>query len=98
MRTKDLAKDVLKAHWDRKLPVDVFAIAKKLMVEIIEDLALEREGMSGSFSQQGKRPIIRLNPTEADVRKRFTAAHELGHFVLHHGSNFRDPKKNFSII
>lgn len=67
-------------------PVDVNAIAKDLGLEIFEsDLG---QGISGALvrdptyeTQSGF--VIFVNSEEAYVRQRFTAAHEIGHFVLH---------------
>lgn len=52
------------------------------------------------YREEGKPPIIGVNDANADVRKRFTVAHEVAHLVLHPGQplildrqvrvNFRD--------
>jgi len=36
------------------------------------------------FARHGDRAIIGINGSQAPVRQRFSIAHELGHFVLHH--------------
>jgi len=87
------AKKVLDAHWDRKLPVDVFRLALAAGAQVQPDELMQE---SGQFSFHEGTPIIRYNPTEADVRQRFTIAHELGHFLLNHGKSFRDTPTQFS--
>ena len=69
----------------RGVPVDVFAIAKEKNINVVPADGLPDE-ISGFFKRYGKsdgRPVIVLNNSHSDTRKRFTLAHELGHFVLH---------------
>lgn len=67
-------------------PVDVAKVAATLGLAIYQhDLA---EGISGALlrSTEYKTPsgfVIFVRDSEAYVRQRFTAAHEIGHFVLH---------------
>jgi Zn-dependent peptidase ImmA (M78 family) len=67
-------------------PVDVAAIADSLGLGLYES-ALGK-GISGALVREPsyKTPsgfVIFVNQDEAYVRQRFTAAHEIGHFVLH---------------
>lgn len=65
----------------QRTPVDVKKIARHLGLEIREhDLG---ENISGVLFIDKGRGIIGLSPNENIVRKRFTIAHELGHYVLH---------------
>ena len=64
------------------VPVDVEFIAKKLGVEIVsEDLGPD---VSGLLVTRGRTSTIGVHERHAPVRRRFTIAHELGHFVLRH--------------
>ena len=94
--------DVLKRHWDYKLPVKPKRIARSLGLDVrrfpmsdIDDRHPDH-GLSGKFEMEGKVPVCYYNPDEPKVRQRFTIAHEIGHFVLGHGNSFRDPVSNFS--
>ncbi len=72
---------LLKTLPEMKLPIDVNAIAKSLGINVIEyDLG---EGVSGLLAIQEGVGTIGINRTEAQVRVRYTIAHEIGHFDLH---------------
>lgn len=67
------------------VPVNVFAIAREKNINVVPEPGLPDE-ISGFFKRYGKRdgrPVIVLNDAHSDTRKRFTLAHELGHYVLH---------------
>ncbi|MDQ0284455.1 ImmA/IrrE family metallo-endopeptidase [Rhodococcoides fascians] len=77
-------------HWntdDNKIPfpVDPFALAERL--EISVQLAELDHSVSGFIVREndGGPVEIYLNAGEADVRQRFTLAHELGHYVQRNG-------------
>jgi Zn-dependent peptidase ImmA (M78 family) len=64
--------------------INVEKIAKHLNVDVkAEDLDSD---ISGLFVIKNNKPYIRYNSTECENRKRFTIAHELGHFILHSDS------------
>ena len=94
MKIGDMAAQVLKRYWNKELPVDPTAIARALKAQVVEDNLLG--DISGQFSLDDDGAVIRFNPREPRVRQRFTIAHEIGHYVLAHGDNFRDPLRNFS--
>jgi Zn-dependent peptidase ImmA (M78 family) len=89
----------LREHWDGKLPVDPGVIAKRL------GLRLEAVGspfdpvaFSGYFKRSpndGLGPLIQYNREDSLVRRRFTVAHEIGHFVLDHSDAPRDDPDMF---
>ena len=75
------ASTIIKELGDNTSPVKVDRIAAKLDVKIIEhDLGSNVSGVL--YIDRGK-GIIGYNPEESEVRKRFTLAHELGHYILH---------------
>ncbi len=70
-----------------KLPIDVEKIVKQLGVEIIEDDL--GSNVSGVLFIKNGKGTIGYNPDENInlERRRFTIAHELGHYVLHRFDN-----------
>jgi len=72
--------DVFKWHMS-SAPVDVFELARDLDI-IIKEEKLGSE-ISGSIESIGDRFKITVNQADSNNRKRFTVAHELGHFMLH---------------
>jgi Zn-dependent peptidase ImmA (M78 family) len=64
---------------------DTLALAlRKFGIELIEDRARELDAMF-VYIPKGK-PVIAVNSSRPLRRKRFSIAHELGHFVLGHNS------------
>ena len=61
--------------------IDILKIANHLNVDV--QSAILDNSISGLFVIKDSKPYIRYNVTESERRKRFTIAHELGHFVLH---------------
>lgn len=95
------AKAFMHEHWDRRVPVDVGALAQRAGAQVEGVIAIAgAEGASGSYEAGGDVPTIRYVTTEPPVRQRFTVAHELGHHVLGHANGgetvFRDSPSNFS--
>lgn len=89
------AREVLDKFWDLELPVNVDHIAKalKARVEYVQGV-----DYSGWFDYENGQPIIRINRNEPEVRRRFTLAHELGHFQIgHEGGIPRDRPDSFSL-
>jgi Zn-dependent peptidase ImmA (M78 family) len=76
------------------LPIDVEAVAEYLSIRVLyEDFDDETSGLL--VVKNGKR-AIGVNRRHHPNRQRFTIAHEIGHFVLHH-DNFEDPKNEIHI-
>ncbi len=71
-------------YWDGFVPVDIRKIAESVGLTI-QDSSPERK--SGYLNAENK--TIFVSPSESPIRQRFTVAHELGHFVLGHGSSDR---------
>lgn len=92
------ALDLLVRHGIQELPVPVFELIRQLGARVV----YERMGneVSGMTYRRGPNIVIGLNSAHSDRRRRFTAAHEIGHVVLHPGRpltidsnirvNFRD--------
>ncbi|MDO5531700.1 ImmA/IrrE family metallo-endopeptidase [Sutterella sp.] len=79
------ANDILEKFWDKNVPVDVYAIARELGLSVVEANTPTHSGYFSSDEQ-----TIYINENESPVRKRFTIAHELGHFILGHGDSDRN--------
>ncbi len=64
-----------------KAPINLKLLAKKLKITIKEQ---DLDGdISGFLLKDKGKATVGLNMYHADVRKRFTLAHEIGHFKLH---------------
>ncbi len=75
------AQSLLDKVWvDKGFPVDPADIASSLGVVVYE--ANAPGSISGALiKEEGKDPIIVLSKTDSRNRKRFTCAHELGHYA-----------------
>ena len=62
------------------MPVDPAQIARRLGIEVYET-ALESETFAVLVKDPGRDPVIALNQADSSNRKRFSCAHEIGHFV-----------------
>ncbi len=68
-----------------KAPIPIFDIVKAMDLQVLEfNLG---EETSGALVIENGKGSIGYNPKDAYVRRRFTVAHELGHYVLHGNSN-----------
>jgi Zn-dependent peptidase ImmA (M78 family) len=91
------ATEILSELKIKSVPIQVEKIAKKLGLDVVQrDLG---SNVSGVLYVQNGKGTIGYNPNESEVRKRFTIAHEIGHFVLHKINNdmFID-KKEFKLF
>jgi Zn-dependent peptidase ImmA (M78 family)/transcriptional regulator with XRE-family HTH domain len=93
------AARAMRAHWNLgSEPIQhlVYELEQHGILTVlfsIEDPSLDVKGKIDAFSTSAlPRPVIVLTPDRADdvMRHRFTAAHELGHLVLHHGRQGTD--------
>lgn len=78
----ETAERVRKATGQKKPPVDVEQIARALGVCVYRWPF--PEALSALILRHGEHAIIGVNTHQASARQRFSIAHELGHFVLHH--------------
>ena len=79
------AKRVLSEANTKRLPVDVHALAKRHAVIWEKEMDDGISGMLIPLAQpvRGKYWAIVVNESHAEVRQRFTIAHEFGHLLLH---------------
>ncbi len=76
------AQDLLDELNYKTPPFDPFQIAKDLGIDVDPYVTSESLNRSGSISMDDSgKVVIWVNPFDARVRKRFTAAHELGHYI-----------------
>lgn len=75
------ASDLLERAWvGKSFPVDPVVIAKRLGLDVI--VARLPDRLAGALIKEAdKDPVILLSETDSKNRKRFTCAHELGHYV-----------------
>lgn len=86
------AQAVLDMFHVRRPPIDVAEVAKKLGFEVLDyDFP---ETTSAILVIEGDIRAIGVNKAFAEARRRFSIAHELGHFLLGHG-DFADSEKTF---
>lgn len=74
------ASELLDECWDGVLPIDPVRMAKSLGVEVL-DVYLQEQVSGALVKKPGQDPSILLNAKDSKNRKRFTCAHELGHYV-----------------
>ncbi len=78
---KSAASGILRDVWkDRGYPVDPVWIARHLGLNVIE-AGLQPEVSGALVKKPDEDPVIVLNANDSLTRKRFTCAHELGHYV-----------------
>jgi Zn-dependent peptidase ImmA (M78 family) len=74
------AARLLQATWGDAVPVDPVAIARTAGLRVLE-APLDENTLGALVKQPGQDPTILLNEADSKNRRRFTCAHELGHFV-----------------
>lgn len=75
------AERVLRSAWRRgAYPVDPVRIAHALGINVV-DAYLDPDVAGALVKESGRDPVILVNGSDSGNRKRFTIAHELGHFV-----------------
>lgn len=78
------AEQVLQRYWNlgttTTVPVDPIFIARQMGIQVLETRL--KAGVSGMLvKQRGSAPTIYLDETDSRARRRFTCAHELGHWM-----------------
>lgn len=69
------------ARHARTAPVDLDGMFEQLGIEFCQEHI--RTGESGWIERDGERYRVVVNADEPEARRRFTAAHELAHYLLH---------------
>jgi Zn-dependent peptidase ImmA (M78 family) len=84
-------------------PINLDEIARRLGIAVKFCDELEEKDLIGEieFSDNGDGPVVRINPYQNsyEPRRRFTLAHEIGHFCLHASTSkdgFKDNRKTMS--
>lgn len=79
---EEKAEEVLKREKLYKAGFDIFKLTKELNIEIVPKKL--SNDISGFLAINNGKAIISFNENEkSEQRRRFTVAHELGHFFLH---------------
>lgn len=81
-KISSLVREILRQAGIRSIPIPVEKIVQQRGI----DLRLNNDpqsDVSGFLFLGGERPMIGVNSSQAQVRQRFTIAHELGHYLLH---------------
>jgi Zn-dependent peptidase ImmA (M78 family) len=78
------AERILETFWgwegDREIPIDPVRVARRLGIGVLE-ARLDQNVAGMLVKELGQDPSIYLNKTDSKNRKRFTCAHEIGHFT-----------------
>jgi Zn-dependent peptidase ImmA (M78 family) len=75
------ADKVRRAAWDEcRFPVDPVTIARKLGLQVLET-NLPDDVSGALIKEAGKDPVIVVHRADHSNRKRFSCAHELGHYI-----------------
>ena len=75
------AEEVLSALWgQRGFPVDPAWISNALGVKVVS-MTLPKDVSGALIKEPWKDPVITLETTDSKNRKRFSCAHELGHYI-----------------
>jgi hypothetical protein len=77
---RDAAR-ILRASWGTAVPVEPVAIAHELGIRVLE-AQLDGNTLGALLKEPQEDPTILLNQQDSRNRRRFTCAHELGHYVL----------------
>lgn len=89
---KSKAEQVLKENFISAPPVDVYEIARNEGLEIeVKDFGDEFNDISGYIKPEIRK--IFVNERDPENRRKFTVAHELGHWILHRDKLESEPEK-----
>jgi len=77
---EEAAERVRKEFWGDAVPVDPAQVAEALGLQVLA-AQLGPQLAGALVKEPGKDPQIFLNGADSSNRKRFTCAHEIGHFV-----------------
>lgn len=90
---KALSDQVLAENYIVEPPVDVYELAENYGLKVREEhFAPSFSHVSGFIMLENGTPRIVVNSADSDNRKKFTVAHELGHWLLHKKELSANPK------
>jgi Zn-dependent peptidase ImmA (M78 family) len=96
---EEAADRVRREFWGDSVPVDPAQVAEAMGLQVLA-AQLGHELAGALVKEAGKDPRIFLNGSDSSNRKRFTCAHEIGHFVkrsdLDDGYEYFDFRDSFS--
>lgn len=79
---ENIAKSILRDHGLLNTAVDPVRLAHAFGVKVF-NAKFGQEGVHGLFARRGGEAQIYVHIDDPPFRKRFTIAHELGHYMLH---------------
>jgi len=79
--TKSFMSNIFSKDSMVELPVNIENIIKEQKIDLVNYTF--DDDISGVLLLNDNHPVIGINQGHSEVRKRFTIAHELGHFILH---------------
>jgi Zn-dependent peptidase ImmA (M78 family) len=74
------ASRLLAQAWRGLIPIDPVFVARRAGVRVV-DAGLDDNTMGALVKEPGQDPTIMINQADSLNRRRFTCAHELGHYV-----------------
>ena len=80
---EDFASDILIQNDMYKIPVDLIKLANNFNIEVYQSELENKVSGAIKYDKNQDRYTILLNEKDSENRKRFTIAHELGHYFLH---------------
>lgn len=80
---------IIEEYTDGSLPIDPVVIAKKVGIPIsqVNFKSVKGSVVLGGIKKNKENISIYINANDSMARKRFTIAHELGHYFLNHINN-----------
>lgn len=60
---------------------DIKKLAKNLNIKVHEEIL--GDDVAGFFVMTDRQPVVTINKKNIPTRRRFSTAHEIGHFILH---------------
>lgn len=100
MQTDDIitqVNQVLKDNYsdDVTPPIDVYGIAKNAGLTLVEiPFPVESNHISGFITKNNGADTLYVNSNEPENRRKFTVAHELGHWYLHKDELETNPNRS----
>src|ERR1019366_10729663 len=78
------ARKLLQSNGISRPPVPVENLARALEIDV--RYSPGKQDVSGALIRDGSSVVIAVNSAQHENRQRFTIAHEIGHFLLHKGT------------